>query len=314
MRGIPGINPVALVRSAFELARFRRVTAGGSTITMQLARLRFHLQTRTVSGKLTQIVRALELERHYSKNEILEAYFNLAPYGRNIEGAGAASQIYFGKRANGLTGPEAIALSVIPQSPTRRALFTDRDNRSVASAQNGWYDRAGIDQQFSAREFNARVQTERKFLAPHFVCQVLESAHGRDEITTTLDLGRQRLIERRIADYVAANRHRGIENAAALLVDVRTMDVLAQAGSADFCKIDINGQVDGTRSVAVARFDIEAVCLRARARTGFDSAVVDPGRCAAQFRRIQSGKFRSRISRTDPRLRRARAQPQRSRG
>jgi penicillin-binding protein 1C len=244
----PGINPVALVRSAFELARFRRVTAGGSTITMQLARLRFHLQTRSLSGKLTQIVRALELERHYSKNQILEAYFNLAPYGRNIEGAAAASQIYFEKRAGGLTGPEAIALSVIPQSPTRRALFTDRDNRSVGSAQNGWYDRAGIDPQFSAREFSPRVQTERKFLAPHFVCQVLEANHGRDEIISTLDLTREQLIERRIADYVAANRHRGIGNAAALLVDVRTMDVLAQAGSANFCKIDINGQVDGTRS------------------------------------------------------------------
>ncbi|PYK29585.1 MAG: penicillin-binding protein 1C, partial [Verrucomicrobia bacterium] len=80
----PGVNPIALARCALNLVRFRHATAGGSTITMQLARLRFHLHTRNVSGKLEQIVRALELERHYSKGEILEAYLNLAPYGRNL--------------------------------------------------------------------------------------------------------------------------------------------------------------------------------------------------------------------------------------
>jgi len=94
-----------------------------STITMQLARLRYHLQTRTVAGKLRQIVYALELERHYSKAQILEAYLNLAPYGRNIEGVGAASESIFSKSAARVTSAEAVALSVIPQSPTRRALI-----------------------------------------------------------------------------------------------------------------------------------------------------------------------------------------------
>ena len=96
----PGVNPIALARGAGDLLRLHRATTGGSTITMQLARLRFHLHTRTVSGKLQQIMRALELERHYSKNQILEAYLNLAPYGRNIEGIGAASEIYFDKPAS----------------------------------------------------------------------------------------------------------------------------------------------------------------------------------------------------------------------
>src|SRR5438094_4676557 len=101
---------------------------------MQLARLRYNLCTRTLGGKFVQIVRALELERHYSKAEILEAYLNLAPYGRNMEGVGAASQIYFGKTATHLTRPESISLSVIPQSPTRRALLVDRDNPALNSA------------------------------------------------------------------------------------------------------------------------------------------------------------------------------------
>jgi penicillin-binding protein 1C len=246
----PGVNPIAIARCAFDLMRFHRATAGGSTITMQVARLRFHLHTRTVPGKLGQILRAVELERHYSKKEILEAYLNLAPYGRNIEGIGAASLIYFDKPAARLSGPESVALSIIPQSPSRRALFTERDNRSVTLAQSNWYDRARVDTdaEFSSREFRARMQRERKFLAPHFVQQVLDNSHRRDEIITTLDLEKHQAIERRVADYIAISRNRGIENAAVLLVDARTMDVLTQVGSADFDKIDINGQVDGTRS------------------------------------------------------------------
>ena len=245
----PGVNPVALVRGLVELARFHRATSGGSTITMQLARLRFRLHTRTVSGKLKQIEYALELERHYSKSQILEAYLNLAPYGRNIEGAGAASQIYFGKSAARLTGPEAVALSVIPQSPARRAL-SNRDNVLVTVAQKNWYDRAGAggDSDFSARLFNPHAQPEKKLLAPQFVQQVLGTQSNNREIITTLDLERQQLIERRIRDYVSTNRGRGIRNAAALLVDTQTMDVLAQVGSADFYNADIDGQVDGTHS------------------------------------------------------------------
>jgi penicillin-binding protein 1C len=263
----PGVNPIALARSAFDLIRFRRVTAGGSTITMQLARLRFHLHTRTVSGKFAQILRALEIERHYSKAEILEAYLNLAPYGRNIEGIGAASQIYFGKKPAYLTAPEAVALSVIPQSPSRRALSTDRENQSVNYAQNNWYDRAGYDMNLplSPRLFQARANPDARMFAPHFVQQVLElkligtprcgvridpiHPDHSGEIVTTLDLAKQQLIERRVSDYIAANRARGIQNAAALLVDSCTMDVLAQIGSADFSNNDINGQVDGTRSL-----------------------------------------------------------------
>jgi len=244
----PGVNPLALARCALDVLRFHRLTAGGSTVTMQLARLRFHLHTRTISGKLEQIIWALELERHYSKDQILEAYLNLAPYGRNIEGIGAASQIYFDKPASKLSRPEAVVLSVIPQSPSRRALFADRDNHSVNLAQSGWYDRAGIDTQFSMREFRPRMQTERKFLAPHFVQQVLETSDRRDQIIATLDLEKQQAIERRVTDYVGTNRNRAIENAAVLLVDTRTMDVLAQVGSADFHNTEINGQVDGTRS------------------------------------------------------------------
>ncbi len=247
----PGVNPVALFRAAADLLRTGQVHSGGSTITMQVARLRFRLHTRSFPGKLAQIAKAIELERHYSKSAILEAYLNLAPYGRNIEGVGAATEIYFGKTPAQLSGPEAIALSVIPQSPARRALFHGRDNTSVNSAQNNWYDRAAIEREgeFSARAFRARAQAKKNILAPHFVRQVLETEKQRNQIATTLDLAKQQLIERKIAGYIAVNRSRGIENAAAMLVDFRTMDVLAHVGSADFSNVAINGQVDGTRSL-----------------------------------------------------------------
>ena len=131
----PGINPVSLARAAWNLISGRGARVGASTITMQVARLRYHLRTRTVAGKLQQIVYALELERHYTKPQILEAYLNLAPYGRNIEGVGAASELYFSKRAAQVTNAEAVALSVIPQSPTRRALTAGAENARVTRAQ-----------------------------------------------------------------------------------------------------------------------------------------------------------------------------------
>src|SRR5256714_11572777 len=228
-----GVNPVSLLRATWNLAFSRRTHAGASTITMQLARLRYHLQTRTVAGKLRQIVYALELERHYSKAQLLEAYLNLAPYGRNIEGVGAASEIYFLKNAARVTSAEAIALSVIPQSPTRRALVAGGENERVTNAQQRWYLRS-TTKETPALTFRAEAQSRRQMTAPHFVEEGLESRTAATEIGTTLDLTLQQMLEKRVADYIAQNSDRGIVNAASLLIDFKTMEVLAQIGSRDF--------------------------------------------------------------------------------
>jgi len=242
----PGVNPVSLVRATWNLVFSRGAHAGASTITMQLARLRYHLHTRTVSGKLRQIVYALELERHYSKAQILEAYLNLAPYGRNIEGVGAASELYFSKSAGRVTAAEAVALSVIPQSPTRRALVAGGENERVTNAQQRWYSRSKTTE-LPALTFRAEARTRRQLIAPHFVQQILESKTPATDIATTLDLSLQQLLEKRVNDYIAQNRDRGIVNAAALLIDFKTMEVLAKVGSSDFANLEIHGQVDGTR-------------------------------------------------------------------
>lgn len=113
----PGFNPVSLMRGFWRSYVTGGKMQGGSTITMQLARMHWHLNTRTPSGKIMQVLRAIQLELSYSKHDILEAYLNYAPYGRNIESIGAASLIYFNKAPKDLTLPEALTLAVLPQSP-----------------------------------------------------------------------------------------------------------------------------------------------------------------------------------------------------
>ncbi len=242
----PGINPVAVVRSIYQLVSGARTHSGASTISMQVARLRFHLKTRSFGGKLEQMYRAVQLERHYSKAQILEAYLNLAPYGGNIEGIEAASEIYFGKPASRLTLPEAAALSVIPQNPVRRGLRLGMDNPALTEAQNRLLKKLGAPPE--AQGFRARRERQRPFLAPHFTRQVLRSNSGGGDLATALDMDLQRILEGRIASFIEAKRAPGVKNAAGMLVDTHGMQVLAQVGSADFADDAIDGQVDNTAS------------------------------------------------------------------
>jgi len=246
----PGVNPIALGRAAWHAIVRRDAQGGASTISMQLARMRFGIHSRTASGKLIQIFRAFQLERHHPKSEILEAYLNLAPYGGNIEGIGAASLLLFGKPPAKLTLHEAITLSVVPQSPRRRGLHTGNVDRALSAAKARLYARLAphYDAQFSGRDFLPRSAGKRATAAPHFVRRVLETPPGTGEIRTTLDSRLQRLVERGIASHLQANGRLGVRNAAALLVDTRQMQVLAQVGSAGFFNDAISGQVDGTRS------------------------------------------------------------------
>ena len=245
----PGINPVPAVRSAWHFCLGGgHARAGASTLSMQLARLRFGLRTRTVHGKLLQMFRALELERHYSKAQILEAYLNLAPYGHNVEGIGAAARLYLNKAPSELRRQEAVALTVIPQSPTRRAPHVTHENPALTAAQNYFYDRqqsAGLATDPLDRDYRL-VATPRIFPAPHFTTQVLAQP-GTGDLRTTLNLDLQRSLETTVRRYLAVNAARGFVNASALLVDTRRMEVLAQVGSANFDDLAIDGQVDGTR-------------------------------------------------------------------
>jgi penicillin-binding protein 1C len=249
----PGVNVASLVRAATSTySGGPRV--GGSTITMQLARLMYGLNTKSISGKLQQIVRAVQLELCYSKRELLEAHLNLMPYGGNIQGVGAASLIYFDKSAKRLGLAESLTLVLIPQSPARRAPTLDepadlRDARLRLFAR--WVEEhpdAASSADHIATPLRYASLRDLPFAAPHFTNTILQrprpaSVHS---VNTTLDLRTQRTLERVITTYVREHSNIGIHNAAAMLVDYRDLSVKAMIGSADFFAADIEGQVNGT--------------------------------------------------------------------
>lgn len=246
-----GTNPIALAKAFWNELSDSHRRLGASTITMQTARLRYHLNTRSWLGKLQQIALAARMECHYSKREILEAYFNLAPYGRNIEGAGAAAQLYFGKEDSELSLAEALTLSVIPQNPTRRAPGAKSEKPLLAARLQlfeSWVQKHPADSEKRAlfeMPLQVRTLTKAPFRAPHFTEECLQTASDSRHLVTTLDLRWQQLLERQVAAVLRERARDGVNNAAAVLIDYQTMEVLASVGSADYFNVSINGQVNG---------------------------------------------------------------------
>lgn len=248
----PGFNPLSLLHAAWVTYVLQNRVTGGSTITMQLARLRFNIDSSTIPGKIVQILRAIQLERHYSKREILEAYLNLAPYGGNVEGMGTASLIYFGKPAAALTTVEALSLAVVPQDPNSRYPRPNGGPEELRAARIRLYkswlkthpDDADLSQRVG-RPILARSRDDLPFRAPHFVRMVLQRHPDGGRVYTTLKPKMQHLVERRIDRYIASHGHLGIHNAAVMIVDTRDASVRALAGSADWFNVSIHGQVNG---------------------------------------------------------------------
>lgn len=248
-----GVDFAAILRAAWDTYIIRSRKVGASTITMQVARLRWGIRSNTPSGKVMQILRAVQLSRHYSKNEILELYLNLAPYGRNIEGVAAASLIYFNKKPNELSLPEALTLAVIPQNPNKRHPSKQRNIAKLSKARQRllqrWLEHHPEDNA-KASLFDlpivARSPAHLPSKAPHFV-QYLNASNpvwssGYKE--TTLDISKQQRLEKVLKEYVASKHNVGIKNAGALLINYQTMNIEAMVGSADFHNRAISGQVN----------------------------------------------------------------------
>ncbi|MEP7155078.1 MAG: penicillin-binding protein 1C [Betaproteobacteria bacterium] len=242
----PGVNPLALARSARATFSGER-RQGGSTLSMQLARKYYDIDSRSISGKLQQIAAALWIEACYSKRDILEAYLNFAPYGGNIEGAGAASLVYFHKRAIDLTLPEALSLAVIPQNPAARG-GNKSGSAALADARlrmaNLWLAAHPEDERLGATHaIVPRAAATLPFAAPHLADQLLKESKG--EVFSSIDVKMQSTLERSITQRIEQQRNNGIRNASAILIDTDTMQVKALVGSADFHDEDIDGQVNG---------------------------------------------------------------------
>jgi penicillin-binding protein 1C len=247
-----GVDHLALARAAAQLVTNGRIVSGGSTLTMQVARLLDGDPTRDPSGKLRQILRAMALERDHDKQEILRTYLNLAPFGGNIEGVRAATLAWFGKEPARLTPAQAALLVALPQSPEARR--PDRDTAAAERARNRVLDRAvaaGVLDTDEARAARMEpVPTRRRafpLLAAHAARRAVRARPDLQVQRLTIDAGLQERLER-----LAAERARTLGahiSAAILVADLRNGEVVASVGSAGLLEQNREGFIDMTRAV-----------------------------------------------------------------
>ena len=248
-----GVDGLGVMRAAWLNVKGGEVAYGGSTITMQLARMLHSAgQPRSVTNKLKEAVLALRMERAVDKKTILEAYLNRAYYGNGAYGIEAAARLYFGKPATGLSLAEATLLAVVPRAPSaydpiahlpaalrRRDYTLDMLRRRELIS-------ADIAQHARAQTVEPRLHPP-PFLAGHFTDWVLATlpadvrARG-GVVHTTLDIDLQRILERRVSEHVDSLRARNLHQAGVVVLDTQTGEILAMVGSADYRGED--GQVN----------------------------------------------------------------------
>ena len=239
----PGIDPIALIRAAGQALHQGRIVSGGSTLTMQTARL-LEPRARGLSAKAWQMFRAIQLERRFSKDQILGLYLTLAPYGGNIEGIQAAAQLWFGKPAQSLDLAESALLAALPQSPT--ALRPDRHPAAAKSARDKVLNRArahlpaGLAEEAMAEPIPS-LRAAIPFLAPHLTEKLARLRPGQ-RIRTTLDGDLQAALEALARRQLLDLSPRA--NLAMVVVENRSRRVLAQIGGVDYFDDARSGHVD----------------------------------------------------------------------
>lgn len=250
-----GVDVAALLRSAVDNLRAGRIVSGGSTITQQLARLLAPRSRRTLGAKLGETLDAFRLELRFGKDEILEQYLNRVAFGRNAVGVDAAARAWFGHGAATLTPAEAAWLAVLPRAPAvyARPEESERLERRRRAVLDRLHARGVIDRD----AFEAAVQPlaptgagERPFEAPHLTEWLVRSLPPAvvgvaGTLRTTLDQPLQAEIERLVAAETGRLAEQGGRQAAVVVIDNRTSDLLALVGSSDFFSTGTAGQVNG---------------------------------------------------------------------
>ncbi|THB63380.1 MAG: penicillin-binding protein 1C [Desulfovibrio sp.] len=245
----PGVNPFAVLRAAFINLRELRVVSGGSTITMQVARLA-EPKERTLAAKIVEAFRAVQLEREYSKEDILESYLNMTPYGGNIVGVGAASYFYFGTTPDKLTLEQCALLTVLPRSPNRfdpvrhpELAKAVRDDFLDQLANRGVFPREWTE----AAKNQPLPESLRRppMVAPHLAQWAVDEYGRQPRLHTTIDRYTQLTVQAKLADRASWLRGLGLENAAVVVIDNETRELLAMAGSTDFFDDAHHGQING---------------------------------------------------------------------
>jgi penicillin-binding protein 1C len=247
-----GVDPLAMARAAYQWLANGRVISGGSTITMQVARLMEPRGDRTLAAKLRQIVRAIEIERSLSKDEILSLYLTLAPYGGNLEGLRAATLAYFGKEPPRLSLGEAALLVALPQSPEMRR--PDRSTIAARKARDRVLERIATAGLVPADEIALAklepVPAGRRpmpALAPHAADQAIAAAPPGQVHHLTIEAALQKQLEE-----LARDRARALGpdlSVAIVALDNATGEILARVASADYFDERRLGQVDMTQAL-----------------------------------------------------------------
>ena len=246
----PGVNPWALARGAFGGLLHGHVVSGGSTLTMQVARI-IEPIPHTFGGKLVQILRALQLEAHLSKAQILDLYLDRAPFGGNIEGVEAASWAYLGKSASHLSRAEAALLAVLPQAPGR--LRPDRHPELARTARDKVLRRMRDANVWSVAQVQAAMLepiSARSLRAPMIAALFAQRMHDQQpearRIATLIDADMQRAAEQRVADYLARLPPRS--SVAVLAVENATLAARVYIGTGAFADPARAGHIDMVRA------------------------------------------------------------------
>ncbi|ALD22743.1 glycosyl transferase [Hymenobacter sp. DG25A] len=248
-----GVNPVALVQAAGRNVFGTGRTTGASTITMQVARL-LEPKERTFRNKLLEMLRATQLELHYSKAEILQLYLNLVPYGGNVEGVKSAALLYFQQPPDYLSLAQTVTLAIIPNRP--RGLILGKNNAAVLQERNRWlrrFAKAGLfpkqDVEDALLEPLDVQRHAAPALAPHFSRRLVRQFPQQAIIRSALSSSKQSKAEDLTRNYVRRLYERGITQASVLVINNRTRQVEAYVGSADFRDFANQGQNDGVQAV-----------------------------------------------------------------
>ena len=248
-----GVDYLAVFRAAWQNITHRRIVSGASTITLQLARL-LHPAPRTLWNKLREAYRAYRLEAGMSKREILEEYLNRLPMGGNLYGVESAARTYFGIPASELTLAQASYLAAIPNSPNRYNPYTN--SRGIRERQKRVLQQMVRNGFISSRRFSEVLKTTvhlRKqtssFLAPHFVFHLMKQLPpGSNTVRTTIDSRLQRMVHEQVHRVLRQLKPYHVTNAAVLLVENSSGEVLAYLGSANYFDETIQGKFDGVQA------------------------------------------------------------------
>ncbi|MGV6801462.1 MAG: penicillin-binding protein 1C [bacterium] len=243
----PGVDALAVLRATGSMLRHRRITSGASTITMQTARL-LEPRPRNIGSKFIEMLRAVQLEAHLSKQEILELYLTLAPYGGNLEGVRAASLAWFGKEPTHLTNAQQALLIALPQAPEARR--PDRRPHIAKAARQEILEKlilAGVLSPDKAAEAQQSPVPERRRgferLAWHLSWQARQGRTG-GEYATTLSASLQKAVEDHLDQ--SAEKLKDKANIAALIIDNKSHEIRTLCGSSSL-GVD-GGWIDMTRA------------------------------------------------------------------